>query len=172
MKDLITSRPAADELAKLAEYTDQAISLIQQHAISLDDSERKGLRTMGTNRSGIVRTMSNIALSFEECLPRSTNARDLESLLDYHVEMSALYFKVGKLFEMVRDTVSAIGADAIQTYDDYNNHFQTARKKNSNLDIALQPIDDYNKRFGKLGEETVDPDEETDDKKKPDEPKA
>ncbi len=172
MNKLILSRPAADAFQKISDYTNDSISIFGAHSVSLSGKDKIGLRTMGKGREGVVLQMSTIALSFEECLPRTENASDLETILEYHKDLLALHTRVGKLYEMLGDTISATCVDAIQTFDDYNNHFQTARKKNSSLDLALKPIDEYNKRFGKLGEETVDPDGEEGDTQKPDQPKA
>ncbi|MBL7733246.1 MAG: hypothetical protein JNM88_18915, partial [Chitinophagaceae bacterium] len=139
MKKMISSKPTEDVLVKMNAAADESINHFESHAVSLSDKERVGLRTMGNGRQGIVRSMSGIALSFEECLPRTENATDLHQMLDYHISLNDLFIKVGKLYEMLRDTVSATGVDAIKTFDRYNNYFQTARNNNSALDLALQP---------------------------------
>ncbi len=153
MKAMILSRPAEDVIQKMSDYTKDAIALFQSYSISLDDKDRKGLRTMAEGRQGIAETMCRVAVNFEECLPRTENAQDMVAALDYHSKLAMLQTTLIKLFEMVDDTLVAQGVDVVKMYDRYNVHFQGARLHNSNLDMALQPIDDYNKRFANLKEE-------------------
>lgn len=50
---------------------------------------------------------------------------------------------------MIDDTLTALGTDIMDLADRFAVYLQTARSGNNNLDMALDQLDQFNKRFAK-----------------------
>lgn len=117
--------------------------------VSLNDTQRIGLRTMAEGREGFAKLVSDIALTNTENLPRNEDAKELQSLLNYYSALSKLRLSAAKLAEMLDDTQTAAGADVMNMVDRYTGYLQTARKSNNALDSSMNEVDAWNSRFGK-----------------------
>lgn len=147
MEKLVTrfiDEPAFEEAHK---ELDNRIGLVKKFSTSLSDTERHGLRTMGEGREGFVRTVSRIALTHVDCMPRNENPEEMEQALAYYDKLASLLQKVAFYHELVDDTLVALSNDIMGMADRYTGYLQTARAGNNSLDMALDQVDAYNKRF-------------------------
>jgi hypothetical protein len=126
---------------------DQRIVIVKPFSTSLNDSQRIGIRTMAEGREGMVRTVCRISLTHVDCLPRNENPGEMEKALAYYDRLAGLLQKVALYHEMIDDTLVAVGGDIMALADRYTGYLQTARAGNNNLDMALDQVDEYNRRF-------------------------
>jgi hypothetical protein len=137
---------------------DQRISMLKPFCVSLNDSQRVGFRTMAEGREGLVRTVCRISLTHRKSLPQDENPEELEKALVYYDKLAGLLQKVSLYYEMTDDTLTALGGDLMAMCDRYTGYLQVARTGNTSLDMALNQVDEYNKRFtGKASEEEPAP---------------
>lgn len=160
MNNLVSKFLLPEEFKDAHIMADQLAKIFEPKAVSLNDEQKIGIRTVGEGREGIARTISRVALTHEMCLPRNEDAKVMESALDYYDQLSLLYQKLAHLQEMIDDTRVALGIDIMGMGDRYSGYLQTARSANTSLDMAMKAIDEYNKRFGsRSGGEEITPDE-------------
>lgn len=148
MEKFVTRFFAQPDIDKAQTDLEQRINTIKPFTASLNDSQRLGLRTMAEGREGLARTISRIAITHFENLPRNENPEEMEAALAYYDKLSTLQQRVLFYSEMIDDTLTGLGADIMAMADRYVGYLQTARNGNNNLDMALSQVDDYNKRFG------------------------
>jgi hypothetical protein len=147
MQKLVTSFLDEANFELAHKELDDRIGNIKKFSVSLNDSERLGLRTVAEGREGYVRTVSRIALAHTESLPRNEDPNELAQMLAYYDRLGLLLQKLHLYTEMVDDTMMAAGVDIMAMTDRYISHLQTARSSNTSLDMAMNQVDDYNKRF-------------------------
>lgn len=101
----------------------------------------------------MARTISRITLTHTDCLPRNENPEEAETALKYYDQLAGLLQKAAFFHEMIDDTLTAVGADIMAMVDRYAGFLQAARAGNTSLDMALDQLDEYNKRFANKSEE-------------------
>ncbi len=126
---------------------DQRTSFLKSFCTSLNDSQRVGFRTMAEGREGLVRTVCRISLTHRNYLPQSENPEEMEKALAYYDRLAGLLQKVALYHEMLDDTLVALGGDIMGMSDRYTGYLQVARTGNNSLDMALDQVDEYNRRF-------------------------
>ena len=151
MEKLIRAYLTDAEISQLSNGIGYSIGTIKPKCTSLNDIERKGLRTMAEGREGFARTTCRIALNFTDVLPRNENPTEMEAALLYYDQLALVKEKIARLLEMVDDTAQAQSADIMVYADRYCAYLQAARTGNTSLDAAMDQIDEYNKRFGVRG---------------------
>lgn len=140
-------------LASLTSTIEGLNTQLAPYYSALSNEEKRGLRTMSTNREGYVRTIERIAVRNLDALPRNIDPGQLTVKLAYYSSLAPLKQELMKLTEMVEEIELANGADIMKLSDTLTSALQAARNHNSALDGALQDVDDWNKRFGKREEE-------------------
>ena len=148
MQKLVSGFLSKPDIDKIYQSLDQVIAVVKPVSTSLNDTQRIGLRTMAEGREGMVRTISRIALTHLDSLPRNEDPKEVEETLAYYDQLAALLQKVSFFHEMLDDTITAVGADVMAITDRYGGYLQAARVGNTSLDMALDQLDAYNKRFG------------------------
>lgn len=151
---VIEKLPNSNQLQDARQLITQAINLIDEGMISMSDEDRKSSRSISEGREGIVDETLRVAMEFEEVLPRNLDLKIPLQLLGIFKELKRFSIFVEKLAEKVDDTVLGTGIELMHYSDIIQNNLQVARKFNTNLDRALQGIDNYNSRFGKRTEST------------------
>lgn len=127
---------------------DERIGIVKKYSVSLNDTERIGLRGMAESREGYARTVSRVAITHLDSLPRSENPEEMQQALAYYDRLAELLQKVNHYQEMIDDTLTALGGDIMAMADRYTGYLQAARSGNTSLDMALDQVDAFNKRFG------------------------
>lgn len=159
MLAMIQKQLPADDAETMATQLVALQQLMTPVHISLNDTQRIGLRTMAEGREGFAKLVSDIALTNTENLPRNEDPKALSEVLDYYSILSKLRLSAAKLLEMLDDTQTAAGADVMNMVDRYTAHLQTARKSNNALDSSMNEVDAWNSRFGKSPGKEDEPDE-------------
>lgn len=149
MLTMIQKQLSAADAEAIATQLAAMQQLLTPVHISLNDTQRIGLRTMAEGREGFAKLVSDIALTNTESLPRNEDPKDLSAVLDYYSALSRLRLSAAKLLEMLDDTQTAAGADVMNMVDRYTSYLQTARKSNNALDSSMNEVDAWNSRFGK-----------------------
>ncbi len=154
MNPLVNTPAPAGTLSDLLSAVNGQITAFEPYKVNISNGQAVGLRTMSEGREGIVRQLHQIAVQNINELSRNDDPEEMGGKLDYFVSLESSRQSVIKLTEMITNTQTAVGADIMDLYDRYSQQLQARRNSNSTLDSALEPIDDYNKRFGGNGEET------------------
>jgi hypothetical protein len=155
MLKTIQKQLTAAEADSMLKQLDLLHKQMLDYNVSLNDDQRKGLRTMAEGREGFAKLVSDIGLTHLESLPRNENPEELKQLLNYYSLLSGLRLSAAKLLEMVDDTQTASGIDIMAMVDRYTAYLQAARKGNTALDAALNEVDSWNSRFGATGSKAV-----------------
>lgn len=153
LKHIQKQLPVADA-GFMQTQLDLLINQLNTYNVSLNDDQRKGLRTMAEGREGFAKLVGDIALAHTESLPRNEDPKELQEALAYYSQLSKLRVQAAKLYEMLDDTQTATGMDVMAMVDRYSAYLQAARNANTALDGALNEVDKYNSRFGAVGEKT------------------
>lgn len=90
MEKLIKNFFGEAETQKAQADLDQGISNFKSFATSLNNSQRRGLRTMAEGREGLARTISRVSLTHGDCLPRNEDPAELEQSLAYYDRLAGL----------------------------------------------------------------------------------
>lgn len=148
MDNLLVNTLAADTV--LQSITTAASTMITSFTpcfVSLTNEDSIGIRSMSAGREGYARLVSKIALQHTDSLARSNDPNDLADRLTYDDALETVRQSLIRITEMITDTQTANAADIMKFCDRFAANLQTARKSDAALDEALQPVDDYNKRF-------------------------
>jgi hypothetical protein len=158
MEKYVTRFLGEPDFIKAHADLDLAVGLVKPFSTSLNDSQRIGFRTMADGREGMVRTVCRISLTHIDCLPRNENPEEMELALAYYDKLAGLLQKAALYHELIDDTLTAVGGDIMALADRYTGHLQTARAGNNSLDMAMDQVDEYNRRFvSKTSPEEPDP---------------
>jgi hypothetical protein len=148
MRKYISSIPAKTVTDAITAAVTGAMSpAFTPFKISLTNEEKLGMRTFATEREGYVRLVSRIASSNPNALGRSDNATELAALLDYFNNLESARLALAQAMEVIQETQLGVSGDAMTLTDRYVQNLQISRANDAALDIAMQEVDDYNKRF-------------------------
>ena len=130
------------------------ITTFSPYFVSLSNEDSSGIRTMSAGREGYARLIAKIAEQHIDSLARSNTPGDLSERLEYDDSLETVRQSLIRITEMIADTQTANASDIMKYTDRFAANLQTARKGNAALDEALQPVDEYNSRFGNSGNTT------------------
>ncbi len=139
-------------LATLTSTIEGLNTKLAPYYTALSNDEKRGMRTMSTNREGYVRTIERIAVRNVDALPRNIDPAELTGKLNYYSSLAPLKQELLKLTEMLEEIELTNGADIMKLSDTLASALQGARNYNSALDGALKDVDDWNKRFANRDE--------------------
>lgn len=163
MPDLIRTTIDAAGITSICKSLDETIDHISPHYQNLTAKQKQGIRTMSTNREGLARLVDGIANANIDSLPRNIDPTRLTDKLTYKDNLVSIQQRLLKLTEMVTEIGIANGVDIMKLTDTISNNLQSSRNNDGALDLAMAPVDAWNKRFANT-EETLreEPDEEED----------
>lgn len=149
MRKLITDIPPAAVLTGMITDLNKATAALEPFKINLTNEEKSGSRSMGQNREGYVRMISAVATQFPNSLGRTDDPRDLVDILNYNSALKGVLMAVFQATETIQETLLGVGIDTMTLSDRFVDNLQISRKHDGSLDLAMEQIDEYNKRFGR-----------------------
>lgn len=147
MRKFITEIAPAATLSEITSDINKATDTLNAYKVNLTNEEKLGSRSMGTNREGYVRLVSSVASQFPDSLSRTDEPRQLADLLTYNGNLRGVVMAALQLIETVEETLLGADMDIMKLADRYVENLQISRKNEGSLDLAMQQIDAYNKRF-------------------------
>ncbi|MDI9319232.1 MAG: hypothetical protein QM530_02045 [Phycisphaerales bacterium] len=102
---------------------------------------------MAEGREGYVRLVSRIANQHPTSLSRADNPTDLSNMLDYYQNLEQSRLSILQALETVQEIQIGAATDIMEMTDRYVKSLQIARENEASLDLAMQEVDDWNKRF-------------------------
>jgi hypothetical protein len=149
MADLIKTQLPADVAEKMAGQLQSLNDGMEPYFFNLSNDERTGIRTMAEGREGMVRAVNQVALANPDELRRKDDPLLLDGKIKYDELLEGLRQKGLSFLEKIEETQLANSKDIMVVADAFAGSLQSARMRNSALDKALKPIDEYNKKFGR-----------------------
>ena len=136
------------------------VTTLAPYKITLVDTKKPGLRTMAEGREGYARLVSQIANNHPEAIARELDPVSLVGLLDYDNRLSNVYFAIKKVLEVIDETRSNNGINAMLLVDTFVSYLQASRHNNGSLDLAMREVDEWNKRFANKKEQEQEQEQE------------
>lgn len=160
MEQFIFTQAPQPKLDSILTATNDSITLFQPYSINLTNKQKEGGRFMSRGREGYARLTSAIANQNIQSLTRSDDPSELSGLLNYYASLQANRQAIMSLLEKVEETQLGAAADIMVLVDRYVDSLQIGRKDNAALDLAMQEIDEWNKRFANKTDEEIDAEED------------
>ncbi len=153
MQNLISTVMPAKTAEEVISNLKAQVAFIEPFKINLTDEFKAGSRTMGQDREGYARLVSNIAANNINSLARDQDPKELEDKLAYDATLERMRQVSLTLTEMITETQLANGIDIMKLVDYFVDNLQNSRGRNGSLDLQMREVDDYNKRFAPKAEE-------------------
>lgn len=147
MPNMINSNIPEADITLVEQSLDTSISRVKPHFDNLTNAQKTGIRTMSTNREGLARLVDGIANANIDSIARNLNPADLTAKLAYKDSLVRTVQKLNTLVEMITEINIANGVDIMKLVDTISDNLQTSRENNGALDLAMAPVDEWNKRF-------------------------
>jgi hypothetical protein len=147
MEKIVTSFFSDEQMKKIKDNIHDIIKDASPYCTSLNNVERRGIRSMATRRDGMARSVSKLAVNYKENLPRIEDPAEMADAIAYFDKIAEVRLAISRLHEMIDDTTLGVAVGIMSLMDRYSSYLQSARTGNFNLDTALNEIDAYNKRF-------------------------
>ncbi|MFN7116582.1 MAG: hypothetical protein ACK4TA_07250 [Saprospiraceae bacterium] len=120
--------------------------MLQGIKVSLSMEERRQRRKMGSRRLAYASAAERRCVQHEQVMPRQFNTYYFSQLMTSYIEMSRLLSYLDELHEMLDDTLTAMGIDAMTCTKVVHDSLRIANLLDPSLDGALQELDEFNKR--------------------------
>jgi len=135
----------------------QALNFI---SVSLSMEERRRSRKIGPRRLAYAQAAERRGVLHEEVMPRIFNASHFTSLVTFYNELNKLQSQMDEIQEMIDDTLTAAGIDAMTLTKLVHDGLRSANLINPSLDKALRELDEFNKKAQSEEEEHIETENE------------
>ena len=152
MPELISEVMPQSKADEIRELLEQANKLFDPFFHNLTAATKTGLNNMAEGREGLARLVSKVALANPDDLSRKDNPQDLANRLDYDAMLEDLRQRANSIIEKIEETQKANGHDTMTYVKAYRAALENNRTRNSALDNAMAPIDDWYARFANTGD--------------------
>lgn len=138
--------PSDEELVQLvADFLNFKYRL-QNYRVSLSLDERRYRRKMGNRGVAYVGIGERLGEQHEQRMPRDFSAYNLTRITRSHSGFSRLFSHYEEGYEMLDDTLMALGIDAMTLTKLVHDSLRTANQLDPSLDTALRELDEFYKR--------------------------
>lgn len=144
------------ELNQLFDALKTAKTLLNKVGLNLTEQERIGMRSISERREGYMLQILRLCEQFTDVLPRNFDEQQFADLVKNLDSWKRIQIATNEANEISSDVLLAMGSFTMRYVDTAYAALQLSRKNNSNLDDAMQSIDNYNKRFGRSSGGTTD----------------
>lgn len=147
MAKLIKTIPSAAILTTFTTAVTNALIPLNPFKINLTNEQKQGTRSMAEGREGYARLISRIANQFPNSLSRVDVPTELSALLDYYNGLEANRMALMQAMETIEEIQLAAATDVMTLVDRYAANLQISRSNEGSLDLAMNEVDQWNKRF-------------------------
>jgi hypothetical protein len=118
----------------------------QQVKVSLSKEERSSRRKMGARHSAYAQTAEQGGTQYEQIMPRHFTPYQFTQLMLFFDSLRRLHAQHQEVFEMMDDTLMAVGIDAMTFTKIVHDAIRSANYTDPSYDSILRELDEFNKR--------------------------
>jgi hypothetical protein len=128
--------------AQLIAITNQlhAIEAQMPFLITLDKKEIQGLFKLGKKSAGFVQDALNCSINFPDILPAKFNTVEFKKDANLFLQLSQLAQVVGSLNEKIKDTLLAVGSEAMGESVDVYSYAKTGQSSTAGLKVVVEQM--------------------------------
>lgn len=156
----INQLPSDEQLVQWLSEVQNLKQSLQQFRISLSTEERRFRRKMGARRVAYVQVGERLGGQHEQRLSREFDIYLLSRIVQVHQMYSRLFSHFEEMYEMMDDTLMAIGIDAVSYTRIIHETLRIANQLDPSLDTALEELDEFHKRAQSEENEAAPPTED------------